>query len=259
VHSVQCQTESAWELLLVDDGSTDRSAVIADELAAADPERIRVLRHDGGVNRGLVASRNLAIAEARGEFLCLLDADDRWEPDKVERQLAALRSRPEVVMMCGPSWHAPEGDRNRATAVAVCRNAPRVLRTAQFARMRMRGKLTTPPPSDPMYRTAAIRQAGGVPEGPMFLEDQRLLVAVSLIGEIFVDDRPLTTYTVRDDSMTGNSRADGMALVGVHQLFERWVVEHCRGRGWRGASVRLSLLIRRLQRGVGRRLRERRL
>ncbi len=62
IASVWAQTEARWELLLVDDGSTDESAVVARSAAAADPERIRVLTHEGGVNRGMSASRNVGIA-----------------------------------------------------------------------------------------------------------------------------------------------------------------------------------------------------
>ena len=67
IASVRAQTEPGWELLLVDDGSTDESAVVARRAAAADPERVRVLTHEGGVNRGMSASRNLGIAAARGD------------------------------------------------------------------------------------------------------------------------------------------------------------------------------------------------
>lgn len=255
VDSVRTQTETSWELLLVDDGSTDGSSQLADEIARACPGRIAVLRHPGAENRGLPASRNLAIDAARGDHLCFLDADDLWSPHKLATQLELFRAHPEVVMVCGPSRHQPLGDERPGPVVPVCTGAPRVLARGQFARMRMRGHLTTPPPSDVMYRLATLRRAGGVPDGPSVIEDQRTYVTVSLLGPVFVHDRPLTTYTVRPDSLYGSTRSDGLVQVQNHREFERWVVTTCATHGPVGFSVIACLFERRLRRGVGRRLR----
>ena len=67
----------AWQLLLVDDGSTDDSTAIALRYADAHPERIRYLAHPDRENRGASASRNLGARHARGEYLAYLDAADR--------------------------------------------------------------------------------------------------------------------------------------------------------------------------------------
>ena len=71
------------------------------------PERVRLLAHPGGENRGISASRNLGIRAARGRYLAFLDADDVWMPDKLERQVAALEGRHEVAMTYGPTerWY----------------------------------------------------------------------------------------------------------------------------------------------------------
>ena len=86
VESVRAQTFTDWELIAVDDGSTDDSAAVLE--AFGDP-RIRVLRHD--TNRGPGAARNTALAAARGEFFALIDSDDEWLPGKLDAQLARLR------------------------------------------------------------------------------------------------------------------------------------------------------------------------
>lgn len=256
--AVQCvtsQTETSWELLLVDDGSSDGSGAIADQFAASSTDRIRVLRHADGGNRGLPASRNLAIDQARGEFLCFLDADDLWSPEKLATQLTMFDLHPRAVMVCGASLHQSTRPGSPASSVPVLRRAPRLLGRGQFARMRMRGTVTTPPPSDPMYRLAEVRSAGGVSLGSSLIEDQRLFIAMSLRGSIYVDDRQLTTYTVRDDSISGSSRADGLEQVRIHREFERWVVAFCRRSGLHGYAVIASLMHRQLMRGTSRRLR----
>jgi teichuronic acid biosynthesis glycosyltransferase TuaG len=89
VASVQAQSFCDWEMLLVDDGSTDASLALAEELAAADP-RIRVLRHEK--NQGAAAARNRGIRAAAGRYIAFLDADDLWRPEKLDAQLAFMRA-----------------------------------------------------------------------------------------------------------------------------------------------------------------------
>jgi len=103
IESILAQTREEWELIFVDDGTRDGSDAVARHFAAAHPERIRMLTHPGGENRGMSASRNLGIASARGEFVCFLDADDVWLPDKLERQHALLVAHPEVVATFSPA------------------------------------------------------------------------------------------------------------------------------------------------------------
>lgn len=83
--SVRAQTFSDWELLAVDDASSDHSV---DVIAALGDPRIRILRHE--TNRGAAAARNTAMREARGEFVAWIDSDDEWLPEKLARQVALL-------------------------------------------------------------------------------------------------------------------------------------------------------------------------
>lgn len=108
IASVLAQTHRDWELLLVDDGSTDASAAIAQRHAAEQPDRIRYLTHPDRENRGMSASRNLGVAHARGAFVSYLDADDVWVPSKLEEQLALFEEHPDVAFVYGPltSWHS---------------------------------------------------------------------------------------------------------------------------------------------------------
>lgn len=88
--SVQAQTYPALEIIVVDDGSPDRSAAIVAARAEADP-RIRLIQRDNG---GLSAARNTGIYAASGEYVALVDADDLWAPTKIERQVDRfLRAR----------------------------------------------------------------------------------------------------------------------------------------------------------------------
>jgi glycosyltransferase involved in cell wall biosynthesis len=254
IDTVRRQTVVDWVLLLVDVGSRDGSLAIADDAAASDPTRIRVLRHPGGANAGLPASRNLGLAAARAPYVCYLDADDTWAPAKLARQLAMMTKNPLAVMMCGASWHQHIDRRIPAQLVAVSRLAPRLLRRGQFPRLMVRGAVRTPPPSDVMYRTDALRQVGGVPDGPNMHEDQRTFIAVSLRSRVMLSDEPLTIYTVRSDSVYGSQLADPMQQVRQHAEFEAWVTSHGRRQGLFGLTLVGTLLLHRLRRGLTRRV-----
>jgi glycosyltransferase involved in cell wall biosynthesis len=96
VESVLAQTAADWELIVVDDGSTDHTpAAVRPYLA---DRRVRYVRSD---RLGQPRAKNLGAGLSRGEFIAYLDADDAWLPTKLEKQLALLRGKPEVgVCFC---------------------------------------------------------------------------------------------------------------------------------------------------------------
>ena len=101
--SVYRQTFTDWELLLVNDGSTDACGRMAEELAVAD-SRVRLLQHTGGGHQGIGDSRNLAYRHARGEFVAKLDSDDVYAVNTaIAEQVAIMRANPRVAMVQGPS------------------------------------------------------------------------------------------------------------------------------------------------------------
>jgi glycosyltransferase involved in cell wall biosynthesis len=107
VLSVCNQTLTDWELILIDDGSTDRSTQIARDLAAHD-DRIRYVDHQRHENRGMAASRNLGVAHSSAPYLAFLDADDVWVPSKLTEQVDLLERMPDVAMVNGALlyWHS---------------------------------------------------------------------------------------------------------------------------------------------------------
>jgi glycosyltransferase involved in cell wall biosynthesis len=88
--SIMAQTYRPVEIIVVDDGSTDDSAKIAQQYPAP-------IRLHSQANAGPAAARNRGVGLACGEFLAFLDADDLWHPEKLEGQMARLRQRPELA------------------------------------------------------------------------------------------------------------------------------------------------------------------
>jgi len=112
IDSVFAQSYDNWEMLLVDDGSTDKSSEIALGYAERYSEKMLYLEHDGHRNRGTSASRNLAIRNAKGEYIAFLDADDVWLPCILEQQVAIMDSQPEAALVCGQTlwWYSWTGN-----------------------------------------------------------------------------------------------------------------------------------------------------
>ena len=98
IESVQSQTFKKWEMIIVDDCSTDDSAKIVKEMAA-DDVRIRLIRLDK--NSGPAVARNRGIEEANGRYIAFLDSDDRWLPDKLQKQLAFMNEKGAVLSFSG--------------------------------------------------------------------------------------------------------------------------------------------------------------
>jgi len=96
VESVIAQTYPHWELLCIDDCSTDGTRDVIARYVSAD-DRVRLLCNEE--NMGAAATRNRGIEAARGEYVAILDADDVSMPDRLERSLAAFRDHPEVVLV----------------------------------------------------------------------------------------------------------------------------------------------------------------
>jgi glycosyltransferase involved in cell wall biosynthesis len=97
IESVRAQTHPRFELLVVDDGSTDGTDALVARFAQADA-RVRMLRQPA--NAGVAAARNAGIGAARGNCIAFLDSDDRWHPRKLELQLAQMRGAGARISYC---------------------------------------------------------------------------------------------------------------------------------------------------------------
>ena len=97
INSVLAQTYSHWELILVDDGSTDDSITICQQLQNS---KIKIIRQENG---GVSSALNTGISQSQGEYLAFLDSDDLWLPEKLAKHIAHLESNPDVGVSFSPS------------------------------------------------------------------------------------------------------------------------------------------------------------
>jgi glycosyltransferase involved in cell wall biosynthesis len=220
IESVFAQTYENWELLLVDDGSTDDSIQIALRSAERYAEKVRYLEHPGHRNRGLSASRNLGISQAKGEYISFLDADDVWFPHTLEQQLAILSSHPEAGMIYGSSlyWYGWTGNpedsqRDFRDFVEECGVRPNTLiEPPELLRAFLRRDKgpcvfgSIPAPSTVMVRNEVARCVGGfVEESHQHrgqYDDQFFYVKVGLEVPVLAADRLWCKYRRHPETIT---------------------------------------------------------
>ncbi len=132
VESIRTQTYTNWDLLIVDDGSTDDTPAILQRLAQQD-ERITVVRNP--TNRGLAASLNIGWRQARGELIARMDADDLCLPERLQRQVEFMTAHPEVAVLGAGVEYMDKDGRTLGRGVRPRRHeklVQKILREAPF-------------------------------------------------------------------------------------------------------------------------------
>ena len=192
IASVFSQTYVYWELLLVDDGSSDRSTEVARHYAERYPEKIRYVEHPGHQNRGMSAARNLGIRHARGEYIALLDADNVWLPEKLQYQTEILNLYPEAGMVVGPIqwWYSWTGNPEDSGRDFVAPFPPEVHSESLVQAPEMLIALlrrATVSATSSLMRREMIQRVGGFEEDfrGMF-EDQAFAAKIYLMAPVFV-------------------------------------------------------------------------
>jgi glycosyltransferase involved in cell wall biosynthesis len=235
VESVIAQTYSHWELLLVDDGSTDKSSEMAKEFARRDPARIRYLDHPGHVNRGMSATRNVGIGAARGEFITFIDADDVWEPMKLADQIEIMQHHVELGMVCGTViyWGSWSGGQDLLVKTGHLFDRPIPQPQALLALYPL-GKAEAPCPSDVMIRTHVLRRVGGFEEHftaeRQAYEDQGFFSKLYLEAPVFFSSKVWLKYRQHPDSLLTSVRRAGQ-YASVRLYFLLWLKRYLAARG----------------------------
>ncbi len=192
IQSVQQQTMPDWELLIVNDGSSDDTTAIAATYATADA-RIRLISQ---ANQGVSATRNRGVAESRADLIAFLDADDHWAAEKLHAHLAQLAQHPEL----GVSFDRVAFVDGQGHPTGQVATAPLTGLTPQ--RFLYENPTTTT--SSWVVRRAAFEQVGGFVAGMSYAEDLEWLFRCSLHWAIAGIDQTLTYYRTTDGSLSSD-------------------------------------------------------
>ncbi len=173
VLSILDQTFRDFELIIINDGSTDQSQAILEKLAAGD-DRVRLISRP---NTGYVPALNEAIELSTGEFIARMDADDICLPDRLAKQVAYLRANPDCVLL---GTHVAQMDQDGAV-IGPMRDIAFGHETIVHALLRRGWPMVHP---SVMMRTSAVRQIGGYVVEFCPNEDHDLFLKLSEIGQL---------------------------------------------------------------------------
>ena len=247
IASVQDQTCADWELLLIDDGSTDDSRVIAEHAVRLD-SRLRLLTRPTGVPGNAAAARNLGIEEARGEFVAFLDADDVYERNNLQSRLQGFEGRSDVAMVYGPTrwWHP--GAEERDWTERMRKEAGRVHQPPELLNrvlLLQRGRV--PCTCGVLIRRRALEVTGGFEESFQLYEDQTLWVKLLLRFPVYVTDVVGARYRQHAASTSAQAERSGVYHYRrPHEsriAFLAWVDHHARSCGLADPSVQRALRV----------------
>lgn len=191
IQSVLDQTFEKFELIIVDDGSTDRTATIAE---AVNDHRVRVVR--SGENRGVSHARNIGVARTRGSFIAFQDSDDVWTADFLERHLSVHQSRPEPMLtFCQIEQQYPNKTVVRPPSEFSLINPTEQLLEASFISTQ-----TFVAPA------SAVQTCGGFDESLEALVDWDLMIRLSQKLTFAFINRPMAIASLSENSLTRQTR-----------------------------------------------------
>ncbi|MFV0644122.1 MAG: glycosyltransferase family 2 protein [Sphingomonadaceae bacterium] len=199
VKSVQAQTEQDWEMILLDDGSTDRSLQLMLSYLCEDM-RIRTVTQD---NSGVSATRNLGAEFARGKYLAFLDADDAWHPDKLARHRQFHEENPDLagsfarVAFCETRKEGLSSPRSFSTVPEGTLSLAQVL-----------GENPVCTASNLVIERKIFNECGGFDQTMRYAEDQELLARLtSDRKQIMGIQETLTHYRMSENGLSTHSES----------------------------------------------------
>jgi len=188
--SLRAQTFGDFEIIAVDDGSTDDSKAVLAAFAAVEP-RIRIISRP---NTGIVGALNDGLTVARGEFIARMDADDICLPKRFEKQLAYLLAHPSCICV-GSAFLYIDAKGGHLKECVRAQDHP----TIEEELLSGNGGIIIHPAS--MFRRAAIEQVGGYREKAQWIEDLDLYLRLARVGELANLSETLFHYRFHEESV----------------------------------------------------------
>ncbi len=245
VESVLQQDYTNWELILIDDGSSDGSTKQAKAFACSNPQKIIYTEHENHSNKGLSASRNHGIAIARGKFIAVLDADDVWSPSKLRLQVDVMTANPGVSMLCEASkyWYSWNGSKSakQDQIIQIGALGDKVFFPPQLLEILYPlSNGPAPCPSGVIIRKSAFDKLGGFEShftGKYQLyEDQAFFAKVYLNEPVYISSMCNNKYRQREGSLVQKVTFEGNYGV-VRKYFLEWLQKYISENNFKNKNV----------------------
>jgi glycosyltransferase involved in cell wall biosynthesis len=224
VDSVLAQSLQDYELLVVDDGSTDATRAVLAEYG----DRLRLLAKQNG---GPAAARNHGLQHARGEYVAFLDADDYWKTDKLQRQVELLDARPEIGF-CSTATEVVDSA-GRPAGNWPCRADAGPLPDVLF----MHGTVISGSTSGVLARRRLIAELGGFDEDLRGFEDPDLWIRLAARTAYTCIPEALTVVVRTPNSVSGDLGSMRRATLASFRKNRNLLPPAKRGGYWRAACA----------------------
>lgn len=228
IDSILSQTYFCWELLLVDDGSSDGSTEIALEYTKKHPTKIFYHEHEGHQNKGMSATRNLGIKYAQGIYLTFLDADDVLLPNTLADQVELLELHPEAAMVYGSlqwwySWTGKSEDIERDFIDKAGLEIDTLIKPPILLILFLQQKIAI---AGMLLRKKNVDQVGGFESQFCGLyEDQVFCSKICLQYPVFVASKSWYKYRQHSESCCSISEKNGQEY-SARQAFLQWLKKY---------------------------------
>jgi glycosyltransferase involved in cell wall biosynthesis len=254
IESVFAQTYSNWELLLIDDGSTDGSTKIARQCAEQYPQKVTYLEHANHKNLGAAAARNLGINKSNGEYVTFLDADDVWLQQQLNAQMVIMRAYPDVAVTYGHifywySWTGKPDDKRRDRVDRLRmkqEDCNTIIKPPDLLKKWVKCIGASPGMSCVIVRREALERIGGFEESiPVILDDQVFFVKIFAGEPVFVASQIWSKYRQHQDSSC--SSIDKQKHCAISLRFWKWVKQYLANKRIKDEEM-VSIIEERIQR-----------
>jgi glycosyltransferase involved in cell wall biosynthesis len=217
VQSVLTQTYQDFEIIVVDDGSTDGTAAAVEAISQAEP-RVRLLRLEG--QGGAQAARNAGVQASQGLYIALLDSDDEWLPDKLEKQMSLfLEGGPELgTVTCGYIRVYESGNPSTEELIEVPRQAYKALLN----------RYGLGPTSVMVIRKSALVQAGMFNERARTWQEWDMSIRLAGVAEVAVVPESLVLYHIHNSEAISKDLLKGaQGYLDVLLTYKSAILEQC--------------------------------
>lgn len=202
IKSVLEQTYQDFEIIVVDDGSTDNTDEVVRDFG---DERIRYIRHEK--NKGGATARNTGIKAAKGEFIAFQDSDDEWLPEKLDKQMQVFENVPaKVGVVYTGFWRIKGGKKTYRPSAKIIR------KEGDIHNELLKGNFATTQTT--VVRKECFEKAEMFDERLLRLQDWELFIRISKFYEFKCVDEPLVVSYFTPDSISANYDA----LIKAHKL-----------------------------------------